>query len=112
MTQGSLMGPHAGPGGDRLVFKADVRHGNSGGPLFDASGLVIGVGHAKLDSPQLYRQTGRVVVDVGFAIPAGAAARFVARHGVQLTSAAPGAALEAASVQPAAAPMAARVHCW
>src|SRR5258708_17234673 len=99
MTQGSLMGPHAGPGGDRLVFKGDVRHGKSGGPLFDASGLVIGVVHAKLDSPQLYRQTGRVVVDVGFAIPAGAAARFVARHGVKLSTSPPGDALEPTAVQ-------------
>jgi len=117
LTLGTLLGtdrpdPAVGVGSVRLAFKADVRHGNSGGPLFDRSGLVIGVVHAKLDSPKLYRETGRVVVDVGFAISAPVAAHFVERHGVKLAGAQPGPHLAAEVLHANATRAVARVNCW
>lgn len=117
LTLGTLLGtdrpdPAVGVGSVRLAFKADVRHGNSGGPLFDRSGLVIGVVHAKLDSPKLYRETGRVVVDVGFAISAPVAAHFVERHGVKLASGTAGPHLAPEALHANAARAVARVNCW
>lgn len=117
MTVGTLLGtdrpdPAVGVGSVRLAFKADVRHGNSGGPLFDQSGLVIGVVHAKLDSPKLYRETGRVVVDVGFAISAPVTAHFLERHGVRPAATPPGAALSPDAIQAQANRQVARVNCW
>lgn len=58
----------------RGVIQTDaaVNPGNSGGPLFDAEGNVIGI-NASIENP-----TGqRVFVGVGFAIPANTAVRFL-----------------------------------
>lgn len=54
---------------DALQTDAPITHGNSGGPLFDARGRVIGV-NAQIDS-----QSGGNDSSVGFAIPIGAAKR-------------------------------------
>ena len=51
-----------------LQITAPVQPGNSGGPLIDASGLVIGVVQAKLDALRVMRATGDVPQNVNFAI--------------------------------------------
>ena len=66
------------PGGHSIrgVLQTDaaVNPGNSGGPLFDASGKVIGINTA-LENP--YGQ--RVFVGVGYAVPSNTAQRFIPR---------------------------------
>ncbi len=52
-----------------IAFRAEVRRGNSGGPLFGADGRLLGVVVAKVDTPAVYRRTGEVVRDVAFAYP-------------------------------------------
>ena len=54
---------------DALQTDAPITHGNSGGPLFDARGRVIGI-NAQIDS-----QSGGNDASVGFAIPIDAAKR-------------------------------------
>jgi S1-C subfamily serine protease len=54
---------------DALQTDAPITHGNSGGPLFDARGRVVGV-NAQIDS-----QSGGNDASVGFAIPIDAAKR-------------------------------------
>jgi len=54
---------------DALQTDAPITHGNSGGPLFDARGRVIGI-NAQIDS-----QSGGNDSSVGFAIPIDAAKR-------------------------------------
>ncbi len=66
------------PGGHSIrgVLQSDaaVNPGNSGGPLFNASGQVVGINTA-LENP--YGQ--RVFVGVGYAVPSNAALRFIPR---------------------------------
>ena len=54
---------HSGPYDDYLQIDAPINRGNSGGPLFDSSGRVIGVNTA------IYSPSGGNV-GIGFAIPA------------------------------------------
>ncbi len=54
---------HSGPYDDYIQIDAPINRGNSGGPLFDAAGQVIGVNAA------IYSPTGGNV-GIGFAIPA------------------------------------------
>jgi 2-alkenal reductase len=54
---------------DALQTDAPITHGNSGGPLFDARGRVVGI-NAQIDS-----QSGANDASVGFAIPIDAAKR-------------------------------------
>jgi serine protease Do len=60
----------AGPFDDFLQIDAPINRGNSGGPLFDASGQVIGVNTA------IYSPNGGNV-GIGFAIPAAQAAPII-----------------------------------
>jgi S1-C subfamily serine protease len=54
---------------DALQTDAPITHGNSGGPLFDARGLVVGI-NAQIDT-----RSGTNDASVGFAIPIDAAKR-------------------------------------
>ena len=50
-----------------IAFRARVRRGNSGGPLFGENGRLLGVVVAKVDTPAVYRRTGEVVRNLAFA---------------------------------------------
>lgn len=66
----------------RLVLKVDIRHGNSGGPVLDESGAVIGVIQAKINSPAVYEKLHQVVEDIGLAITETSVLHFLHSHGV------------------------------
>ncbi len=51
-----------------LQFTAPVQAGNSGGPLLDSTGALIGVVAAKLDAQRIQELTGDVPQNVNFAI--------------------------------------------
>ena len=61
----------AGPEGDRSLFQMStpIQPGNSGGPVIDASGALVGVTAAKLDEVKLLTQTGTLPQNVNFAVP-------------------------------------------
>jgi len=63
---------HAGPYDDYLQIDAAINRGNSGGPLFDTTGRVIGVNTA------IFSPTGGNV-GIGFAIPAETVKQVVAQ---------------------------------
>lgn len=74
----------AGPGDDRRLIQitAPVQPGNSGGPVLDAAGNVVGVVVAKLDAIKIARSTGDIPQNVNFAVSAGTARAFLDAEGV------------------------------
>lgn len=63
---------HSGPYDDFIQIDAAINHGNSGGPLVDASGKVVGINTA------IYSPNGGSV-GLGFAIPSAQAQKVVAK---------------------------------
>jgi S1-C subfamily serine protease/Flp pilus assembly protein TadD len=59
-----------GMGDDRHTFQltAKVNKGNSGGPVFDLNGNVVGITVGKLDSQKINQEQGFVPEDINFAI--------------------------------------------
>jgi S1-C subfamily serine protease len=60
-----------------LQISAAVQPGNSGGPLLDTSGAVVGVVAAKLDGLRVARATGNIPENINFAIKTGALRDFL-----------------------------------
>ncbi|AUC99467.1 trypsin-like peptidase domain-containing protein [Bradyrhizobium sp. SK17] len=66
-----------------LQISAAVQPGNSGGPLFDLGGGVVGVVAAKLDAVTVARATGSIPENINFAIKTGALRDFLDNSAVQ-----------------------------
>ena len=77
----------AGLGDDGRFFQisAPVQAGNSGGPLLDARGNVIGVVNAKLDAARALKNWGDLPQNVNFAIKANLALNFLQARAVPLS---------------------------
>ena len=66
-----------------LQISTPVQPGNSGGPLLDQSGNLVGVVSAKLDALKMMVATnGDIPQNVNFAIKASIAANFLEANGV------------------------------
>jgi hypothetical protein len=94
-----------------LQITAPVQPGNSGGPLMDASGLVIGVVQAKLDAIRSAIVTGDIPQNVNFAISLEVLADFLARNKVSFRDGAISAPLDTARVAELAQSFTYRVEC-
>ncbi|MES5488077.1 trypsin-like peptidase domain-containing protein [Bradyrhizobium sp. INPA03-11B] len=70
-----------------LQISAAVQPGNSGGPLFDLGGSVVGVVAAKLDAVTVARATGTIPENINFAIKTGALRDFLDNSAVQYQTA-------------------------
>ena len=69
-----------------LQFTAPVQRGNSGGPLLDSDGAVVGVVSAKLDVARIHALTGDVPQNVNFAIKSAVVRNFLEAIGVGYAS--------------------------
>lgn len=97
---------------DRIAFRADVRPGNSGGPMLDQWGHVIGIVNAKVDTVKLYSQTKQLIRDVGFGISAAAVLRFLDETGTPYRLNAVGTPLNTEQLFDRSRPFVVRVGCW
>jgi len=95
---------------NQLQITSPVQSGNSGGPLMDSSGLVIGVIQSKLSS-NAARLLGDIPQNVNFAISLEALAQFLAKHKVAFQTAPRSPALETARVAEMAQKFTHRIEC-
>jgi S1-C subfamily serine protease len=75
----------AGLADNRMHFQisAPVQPGNSGGPLLDLSGHVVGIITSKLNAQRVAQRTGDIPQNVNFAVKAGEALAFLRENRVQ-----------------------------
>jgi S1-C subfamily serine protease len=77
-----------------LQISAAVQPGNSGGPLLDTTGLIVGIVSSKLDAIRVARTTGSIPENINFAIKTGAIRDFLDNSVVPYETAAPGGELK------------------
>lgn len=66
-----------------LQFTAPVQAGNSGGPVVDNSGLVIGVAQSKMDDVAALKESGSLPQNINFGIKADMIANFMRANGAE-----------------------------
>jgi S1-C subfamily serine protease len=83
-TVSSLAG--LGDNSNHLQISAPIQQGNSGGPIFDRKGSVMGIVLQKLDVARVAKATGDIPQNVNFAIKADVITRFMIAHDIQPTT--------------------------
>ena len=85
-----------------LQISVPVQPGNSGGPLHDNSGNIVGVVSAKLDALRMVKATGDIPQNINFAIKTGALRDFLDNSAVPYQTADPGSEMKTADIASAA----------
>jgi len=103
----------AGLGDDNryLQITAPVQPGNSGGPLLDGGGNLIGVITSELDAIAVAKRTGNVPQNVNFAIKADELEKFLQAHKIPYDVAVTDAQLAVADVADVAKQASVRIEC-
>ncbi len=96
----------------RFAIKIDIRRGNSGSPVMDRSGRVIGVISADLNTPKVYKTTGKIIRDIGIAIRLPAVLRFLRRHQIAFAVGVYDRTLSEAALFARAREFVAQIGCW
>ena len=65
---------------------AKLNKGNSGGPIFDRRGHLIGVAVGKVDTAGIYQKTGTLVEDINLGISGGRILRFLGKSPAYVTA--------------------------
>ena len=104
----------AGPDDDsRLIqISAPVQQGNSGGPVLDAAGKVVGVVVWKLNALKIAETTGSIPQNVNFAVSAGTVRAFLDAEGVAYATAPSVEKRAPEDVAAAARKFTVLVECW
>jgi hypothetical protein len=105
----ALAGLHDDP--RYLQISAPVQAGNSGGPLLDSSGHLIGVVTAKLNAALIAAYTGDIPQNVNFALKADVARAFLDSKGIAYRTERSGRNLSAADVGDIARAFTVRIEC-
>jgi S1-C subfamily serine protease len=95
-----------------LQITAPIQPGNSGGPLFDASGNVIGVVSAKLDAVKVAGVTGDIPENVNFALSVSVVRAFLDSRGVGYQTATSTSELSAPDIGDQGKRVTELVECW
>lgn len=74
----------SGLGDDVRFFQisAPVQPGNSGGPLIDSSGLIVGIVNSRINDLAIANATGSIPQNVNFAIKGSVAMNFLEAHSI------------------------------
>jgi uncharacterized protein YkwD len=96
---------------NHVQITSPIQPGNSGGPLMDSSGLVVGVIQSKLDPLKEAKLTGDIPQNVNFAISLNALTEFLTKHKVAYQSTARSSSLDTASVAEMAQKFTHRIEC-
>jgi len=104
----------AGIGDDPRVIQitAPVQPGNSGGPLLDKSGHVVGVVVSKLNAAKAFKLTGDIPQNINFAIKDSLVRGFLDIHGVDYRAGTDNAAVGSEAVAAMAQGFVVSVGCW
>ena len=94
-----------------LQFTAPVQSGNSGGPLLDSDGAVVGVVCAKLDAARIHELTGDIPQNVNFAIKSALVRSFLEAVGVDYACRSAGSARQPAEIAREAQDFVVRIEC-
>ena len=94
-----------------LQISAPVQPGNSGGPLLDGSGNVVGIVEGKLNAIKVATAIGDVPQNVNFAIKAAVVASFLDSNGVHYATGGLGAARSPADIAEEARRFTVPVEC-
>ena len=102
-----------GPGDDTrsLQFTAPTQSGNSGGPLLDHHGAVVGVVSSKLNAVRVHEMTGDIPQNVNFAIKAALARGFLDAVGIDYQSRSPHVARATADIAAEARDFVVKIDC-
>jgi S1-C subfamily serine protease len=95
-----------------VQITAPVQSGNSGGPLLDKSGQVIGVVVSKLNAAKVYQVTGDFPQNINFAIKGSLVRGFLDIHGVDYGIGSSDAAVGSEAVAAMAQDFVVSVECW
>ena len=94
-----------------LQISAPVQPGNSGGPLLDASGHLVGIVTAKLNALRVARFTGDIPENVNFALKAEVARTFLDSKGIKYQMARSDKQLSPSDVGDIARPFTVHIEC-
>lgn len=94
-----------------LQISAPVQPGNSGGPLLDQSGNVVGVVVSKLDAIKVAAAIDDVAQNVNFAIKTNVLTKFLDSHGVNYSKAGAGQSLQPSDLAERAKSISVLIRC-
>ena len=103
----------AGIGDDSryLQISAPIQPGNSGGPILDGSGHVVGTAVATLDALSVAKATGSIPQNVNFAIKSSIVREFLDSKGIHYETAVSNNSLSAADVSEIGVKSLVRIEC-
>ena len=94
-----------------IQISAPVQPGNSGGPLLDTSGHIVGIVSGKLNAMRVQNYTGDIPQNVNFAIKGDTAKAFLESRAIKYETARSDQQLSAADVADLGRPFTAYIEC-